>query len=211
MAQRKKPARKSSASRSRAKSQSPSGRMWLIACFAILAFIGLLIFLKQHQQPTPKAHWLNQAIKEHSAQHKAAPPPKFEFYTLLPSSKTRIPPAATVTHKGTPTAPVESLTKAPPTQEITLLQVASFKNMNDANALKTKLARQGLNPHIEKMTNNGAIWYRVLVGPFKDAPSLAIAQKQLRNENLDSIKATFTLSTPPPLPPVIRASPLKSG
>jgi Cell division protein len=48
-----------------------------------------------------------------------------------------------------------------------ILQVASFKNADDAEQLKVELILLNLEAQIEKARiRNGETWHRVLVGPF---------------------------------------------
>lgn len=208
MAKRKAPTRRSKPKRKRASSSGPTWRMWLMAFVLIFAFVGFLLFLK-HAHPGHQIHALfpkHMAANEPTAKHKQ-PPPKFEFYTLLPTSKDKIPPAVTQNTNAGSTAPVISLTKTPPTEQLTLLQVSAFKQYQDADNLKAKLLLQGFNANIEKLQNDNVTWYRVLVGPFASSAELAQNQQRLKSLHFDSIKATITVPKPAPLPEVVSTPP----
>lgn len=208
MAKRKTPARRSKPKRKRASNNGPTWRMWLMACVLILVFIGFLLFL-QRMHPGHNKNGTTHTLSSHMAalsSRRKQPPPKFEFYTLLPSSKEKIPPAVTMNGNAGPTAPVVSLTKAPPVEQLTLLQVSSFRQYQDADNLKAKLLLQGFNANIEKLQDDNVTWYRVLVGPFASAAELTQSQQRLKTLHFDSIKATIDVAKPAPLPKVTTAA-----
>lgn len=207
MAKRKTSSNRSKSKGKKRKNQGPTWRMWLVAWLIIVVFVGSLIWLKHlHPSSNKTGEKLAKELKNHTippAKPKQAPP-KFEFYTLLPSNKERIPSATPLNSQAKPAAPVESLTNPPPVEQLTLLQVTSFKRYQDADNLKARLLLQGFNTNIEKSVQGQTTWYRVLVGPYADNAALTKAQAQLKAMHFDAIKATITVAKPAPLPAVKR-------
>jgi cell division protein FtsN len=69
-----------------------------------------------------------------------------------------------------------------------LLQVASFKNLEDAENLKVELLLMNLSANSETVTNkNGEIFHRVLVGPFPNTSKMASARARLAQNNMESL------------------------
>ena len=75
----------------------------------------------------------------------------------------------------------ESKDKAPLKPGHYVLQVASFRNVKDADGLKAKLILNGFNPVVQSVVISGEEKrYRVRLGPYTDHGSLEAARLQLR-------------------------------
>jgi len=86
--------------------------------------------------------------------------PRFDFYDILKETKVNIPDFMEE-EPSSSKSPEQS-----PAEEY-ILQVASFKNADDAEQLKVELILLNLEAQIEKARiRNGETWHRVLVGPF---------------------------------------------
>ena len=135
------------------------------------------------------------------------PKPKFEFYTLLPEMEVVVPdedlaapspaPAesastdetgATDTAASTGTAVEENKQAEPaPGSGHYVLQVASFKSMNDADGLKAQLTLLGFRPVVQTVAiNSDEKWHRVRIGPYADRDSLEAARIRLRTDGHDN-------------------------
>ena len=69
-----------------------------------------------------------------------------------------------------------------------LLQVGSFKNMDEAESLRIKLLLMNLPVFTEAFkTSSGGKLHRVLVGPFSNNQESSSARKKLLENNLDSL------------------------
>ena len=140
------------------------------------------------------------------------PKPKFVFYTLLTQEKASLTPAVvpTATPTATPTnAPIDALeSKAvialdalepkaviAPTPKpqlgpnhTYLLQLASFQRQEDAEQMKASLIMRGFDAQIKTVSQLGATWYRVVMGPFH---SRQLAEKtqadMIKNQRLSGI------------------------
>ncbi len=128
--------------------------------------------------------------------------PKFEFYTLLPEMEVVVPDedlAAPGPAPGESSGTAESPTSAAAEDDAPgdtdpalksghyILQVASFKNMNDADGLKAQLALLGFQPVVQTVAiNSDEKWHRVRIGPYADRESLEAARIRLRADGHDN-------------------------
>ena len=139
-------------------------------------------------------------------QQAQLPKPKFEFYTLLANEqvagsapaaalptavlpvKATLPlhaplaPAATVAL--TSPAPVVSAEKIPAIiansknnyKDTYMVQVGSFKNMQEAERMKVSLVMKGFDVKIAMINQQNIHWYRVIIGPFSSKTQAQEAQ-----------------------------------
>lgn len=137
------------------------------------------------------------------------PKPKFEFYTLLPEMEVVVPdedlpapgpaPAQGSSTAESGAARTEAATGAtveedkPKDSDTALasghyiLQVASFRSMNDADGLKARLALLGFQPVVQTVAiNSDEKWHRVRIGPYADRDALEAARIRLRADGYDN-------------------------
>ncbi len=115
--------------------------------------------------------------------------PTFDFYTLLPEMEVLI---------NKPKNNNKPIVTSPPKQQVTpikeadkisyILQVGSFKKLSDADGFKAKLAFLGVESKVQTVTiDNKDTWHRVHVGPIIGRDKADAVQKQLKNNNIDSL------------------------
>jgi cell division protein FtsN len=103
--------------------------------------------------------------------------PRFEFYNVL-TNKQDV--AATA-----PAKPVEDGKAAGEVARI--LQAGSFSNVDDAEKLKAKLAMLGAEANVQTAAiPDKGVWYRVRLGPYKNADELNKAKAFLKQNGVDS-------------------------
>lgn len=139
------------------------------------------------------------------------PKPKYEFYTLLPEKEVLIPDAElaeqaraeaakppvdrTTPAVGPTTAPstTASTTAPPPVASADgaryLLQAGAFRGNDEAEALKAKIAMTGEVARVESAQINGNTVYRVRMGPYPNASSLAAAKQALLSHGIAGAQA----------------------
>ena len=142
----------------------------------------------------------------------AAPPkPKFEFYTLLPEMEVVVPEEELATpppaRKDAPAKEGASTKESASTTEVPakgtdgsasgpdtvrepgghyVVQVASFRNMKDADGLKAQLTLLGFEPVVQGVVISGdEKRYRVRLGPYSDRDSLEAARVRLKANGHD--------------------------
>lgn len=133
-------------------------------------------------QSTLESHADSKKNPAAAAQQQAAlPKPKFEFYTLLtndaakrgnvrPTEQDSALHAMSSTQQSpVSSAAVKSASKQVltlPKQEAYLLQVASFKQRQDADRMKAALVMKGFDVNVKKSVQENGRFYRVILGPF---------------------------------------------
>lgn len=163
--------------------QSPKrgkGPIWfllggLVAVILVVMFPELLHSLKQVEHTTAiKAQKLRARLTPHSPEsRKPITEPKLDFYQLLTRS------SQVLTKK-------ESAEVAPATPADTtsnrakyIIQVASFRNKDDADTLKAQLALWGIVANVQSVTIKHENWERVRVGPMTNVDKVDEIQHQL--------------------------------
>lgn len=147
-------------------------------------------FVKKEQASTKP---LMDAAKPATSAEVPAPvasdgKPRFEFYKVLtdktdaavvaPAEKSR-----TITHPSVDSKPIT-------TSEPHFLQAGSFHNPDDAEKLKARLALLGMESSIQVATiPDKGVWYRVRLGPYKDADELSRIRASLKQ---NGVEATLT-------------------
>lgn len=142
------------------------------------------------------------------AQQGKTSKPRYDFYSILPEKEVVIPDAqisaqAKAEQQQATTADATGTTAAPTTATGTtgaasantgdnaaghyMLQIASFPNSSDAEALKAKLALQGFRADIEPAKINGQTWNRVRLGPYANASQLEAVKDKLAAAGVHAI------------------------
>lgn len=115
----------------------------------------------------------------------AAQAPQYDFYRMLPRLDVPVPHAD---GHGSP-APKPA---APPTARPSaggpsyILQVGSYLRSAEAEQVRARLARVGLNAQIDRVVAGSRTWHRVRLGPLSGT-ALARARAQLQTANLHAL------------------------
>lgn len=158
----------------------------MLISFMVGIFVMFLLHLKDNvpqdgnEQKSAKAEQQADRVK-----------PKFEFYTLLPEMEvvveedkapkpkvTVMPPAQQPKQGNNTESPVVSY----------IIQVGSFKKLSDADGFRAKLALLGIESKVQTVTiDNQDTWHRVQVGPIAGRDQADKLQKQLKDNNINSM------------------------
>ncbi|WP_207060630.1 SPOR domain-containing protein [Motiliproteus sp. SC1-56] len=169
-----------------------SGGRWLLGLVTLvaLATLGGGLYFLTGVRPDPVA--TQETVKRQAGETapstaKAAPKAPAEpaekdyrFYQLLPKSEV-VPPEVEA-YKSTPRSAEE--------YSQYLLQAGSFRSASDADSLRAKLILQGL-PNVTTsrvVSDSGAVWYRVRLGPFPSRSKLNKAYDSLVRLNLQPMR-----------------------
>jgi cell division protein FtsN len=122
------------------------------------------------------------------ASHKSgkAHKPNYDFYSMLPEKEVVIPDAE-ISKQAKAEAKTGATTAAPTQAGAYLLQVGSFPNASDAEAMKAKLALQGFVAEVKPVSINGKTWNRVRIGPFASAAKLEQVKQRLASAGIHAI------------------------
>ncbi len=180
--------------RSTARRRPVPGWVWLSGGLLIGAAGGYLVWLLQtpvtDRPPAEPAAQLQPAPPPPekppaAAKAGAAPPPadersRFEFYTLLPEMEIEVSDAHVKEALKTPARKSESGPY--------ILQVGSFRRLEEADNLKARIALLGIEAQIQTVViRDQDVWYRVRVGPYESVRDLAKARTRLQRNDIEAM------------------------
>ena len=103
---------------------------------------------------------------------------RFDFYTILPGSETKV----------TDEEQIKIKDKPPVVQEAYFLQVGAFQTETEADNMKAKLALQGFEAVVQTATiPEKGVWHRVRVGPLKDAEQINKTKTELASNGFKAV------------------------
>ena len=143
----------------------------------------LVVAKPQPEQPKPAA----PAVVEKPAATPGDGKQRFEFYKVLTDKDAAtIAPSrpADKSHSGKAhaTDSKPAIVNVPQ-----ILQAGSFSNVSDAEKLKAKLALLGVEANIQTaVIPDKGVWYRVRLGPYKNAEELNHTRGFLKQNGVDS-------------------------
>ena len=183
-------------SRSRKKRKSP-GWVWFVSGFLVGLFSAGLAWLKfasplseSGAVRTSSGPTVGQRGTTDASTGNGPPPPRFDFYTLLPEMEVVIPeeelqePASVEATARTQVSPPAATAR----QETYLLQMGSFRSHRDADRMKARLALLDIPAEIQKVTiNNKDTFHRVRSGPYQSRSRLNELRSRLQRNNIKSM------------------------
>jgi len=186
------------------------GWLTFTAGLAIGLFAAFMLYLKQqsdneHKPPVPTAATANTNAPASDAKDITTPPPRFDFYTILPEQEVVIPDQeikeakpskskhdANKQHAPTST-PAPALTLSTSAAPIGkkgnyMLQVGAFKKAEEADRLRAALALLGIESSVQVVRiGDSDSFHRVRVGPFDDLDKANRTRSKLKQNNYNSI------------------------
>lgn len=174
------------------------GWIWMLAGLAIGLFVALLVYIKDNSTGKlaitetvakvfqGKTSNETRGVKKNKPIAPPEPPsnnkPKFDFYTILPELEVAIPEQDLIDINNKPA------TGSSKTNQQYILQAGSFKNFEEADKLKARLALQGIEANIQKVKINATdTWHRVRIGPLNNISLLNKTRRRLRSLGIASI------------------------
>jgi cell division protein FtsN len=105
----------------------------------------------------------------------------FDFYDLLPKMEVEVArdsarPSGSSSAAGAIDVPGSYI-----------LQVGSYKNFTDADRVRAKLAIQGIESSIQKVSIDTDVWHRVRIGPINNLTKLEDTRRKLREAQIDAL------------------------
>lgn len=182
--------------------------LWVMVGAVVVLFVVLLVWLGTREpqpstvsqsvpakEPMPPATAQQEAraVAKPPVKEVVPPPPRYEFYNMLPAQKVEVPPPPPPTLQApaasgpapdlpavaTPQSPVEAPAASPPTASTTRyeLQVGSFRRYEEADRRKAELAMLGFPSTIQSANVSGETWHRVKIGPLPEVEARKVRER----------------------------------
>jgi cell division protein FtsN len=176
--------------------QGTPGWVWLLVGLLIGAVITVGLLLRGQwseagsllPKPNPEAR-APAASEEPVAQDAPEPKkPKYEFYDVLRDKEVIIPDAELSAQAQAEAAkPAEETAPESADGPRYLIQAGAFRSSSDAEALKARIALTGEVARVESAEIQGGTIYRVRLGPYPNASTLAAAKQALGSHGIDAV------------------------
>jgi cell division protein FtsN len=178
------------------------GWFWLLAGMLAGLAIAVVLYLQGADRMGQDLGWLTQgesrpapAAREPAGPAAPGAPAegsRFQFYELLPRDEVRIPESP----RTTPTAPRAAPAPTPAAQPQArpegggriVLQTGSFRQFQQADEMKARLALMGLQANIRQVQVEGQTFHRVYLGPFENETQADRWTDRLRRENIEVLR-----------------------
>ena len=184
------------------------GWVWMLAGVMVGLAVAAVLYLQGADRMGQDPGWLTRDEGRPAVtpvpQPVPAPPAapaersRFQFYELLPRDEVRIPEApsapprtAAPEPRPAPTpapAPATEQQPRPETASRVMLQTGSFRQFQQADEMKARLAMMGLQATIREVRVDGQTFHRVYLGPFDNEAVADRWTERLRRENFEVLR-----------------------
>ena len=124
--------------------------------------------------PAPAA----DRTRDPAAESVPQPKPKLDFYTVLPEIERVMPDSDFVSEAdATPRKP-----------SVYILQAASYRSFADADRLKARLALEGIEAQVQKVSVEGkGVYFRVRLGPYQSKRAVKNMRQRLAKLGINAL------------------------
>jgi cell division protein FtsN len=172
----------------RGKSPGFSGWMGVVWGLAVGLSVAGIVYIKDHR-PDAQIARVGKADKK---KFRGSEPPdadigdsgaeepakSYDFYDMLPKFEVVVP------EKDKDVRP--DIKSVPETRRGTyVLQAGSYKNFADADRMRAKLALQGVESKVQKVSVDNDTWHRIRIGPISKLDELNRLRQILRKADVD--------------------------
>jgi len=106
---------------------------------------------------------------------------KYDFYQMLPNFEVVVPEKEKDVKRDLPgTAKIER-------PGVYVLQAGSYRNEADADRVRDKLSKVGIDAKVQRVAVDSDVWHRVRIGPITKLEELNKLRKQLQAADVDAI------------------------
>ncbi len=70
---------------------------------------------------------------------------------------------------------------------IYVLQVGSYRNESEADGMRARLGKLGVDAKVQRVAVDADVWHRVRIGPISNLDELNKTRKQLQGAEVDAI------------------------
>jgi len=164
----------------------------LLAGLVVAVVIFLYVRNSQQQQPQgpvpkPEPRRAAQPASPASAaaidaQEPAAAADRLTFYEMLPKFEVVVPEKERdVKREG------DVSTVKVDRPGVYVLQAGSYRGLDDAERVRAKLSRLGIDAQVQRVAVDADVWHRVRIGPVSDLEKLNRMRRQLRAADIDAL------------------------
>ncbi len=118
--------------------------------------------------------------KSAAAETTEDPARDYTFYDALPKFEVTVPERDHDVRRDLPDQPVVQ-------PGVYRLQAGSYRNRPDAERVRDKLAKLGMEVSVQHVAIDAEEFYRVVIGPFNDLNKLNATRRQVRAADIDAI------------------------
>jgi cell division protein FtsN len=172
----------------RGKGAGFSGWVGVLCGLALGLAVAAVVYIKDHRPDAQIAHTGkpdkhrprgNETPDTEAAESGAEEPAKsYDFYDMLPKFEVVVP------EKDKDVRP--DTKSVPETRRGTyVLQAGSYKNFADADRVRAKLALQGVESKVQKVSVDNDTWHRIRIGPISKLDELNRLRQILRKADVD--------------------------
>jgi cell division protein FtsN len=169
----------------RGSSSGFSGWAVFLCGLALGLAVAGVVYLKDHRLDVPAASAGKMTKRKphfneppESADSGAEPAKTYDFYDQLPKFEVVVP------EKDKEVRP--DIKTVPETRSGTyVLQAGSYKNFADADRVRAKLALQGIESKVQKVSVDNDTWHRVRIGPISKLDELNRLRQILHKADVD--------------------------
>jgi cell division protein FtsN len=149
---------------------------------ALGLFVALVVYLTgvHTQKPAVEEQPRVRGKSDAPAPDTEDPPPKYDFYEMLPKFEVVVPEKERAVRADLPSAQVSS-------PGVYVLQAGSWHNQPEADRMRSMLAKQGIESTVQRVQVDADVWHRVRIGPFRDLKQLNDTRASLRKADIDVI------------------------
>jgi cell division protein FtsN len=106
---------------------------------------------------------------------------KYDFYQMLPNFEVVVPEKEKDVKRDLPgTAKIER-------PGVYVLQAGSYRNESDADRVRDKLSKVGIDAKVQRVAVDSDVWHRVRIGPITRLEDLNKLRRQLQAADVDAI------------------------
>ena len=137
--------------------------------------------LQENAQKRERQQEERVASADDKPKEKLKPKTSFDFYYILPELEVAVPEREL--------ASKTQAAKTSPQQEPIdyIIQAGAFRQHDQADNLKAKLALQGIVAYIQTINNKADTWHRVRIGPITNMALLNQTRKRLKDNGIANI------------------------
>ena len=165
-----------------------SGGMGVLCGLAVGLGVAGIVYIKDHRPDAPvarigkadkrKLHGSELPDGESGDPSVEEPAKSYDFYDMLPKFEMVVP------EKDKDVRP--DTKSVPETRRGTyVLQAGSYKNFADADRVRAKLALQGVESKVQKVSVDNDTWHRIRIGPISKLDELNRLRQILRKADVD--------------------------